>query len=298
MMDISGMVYARLSGDPAITSELATYYGQPAIVNTEFPSDQEEGWEGKTQYPRVSFRYDKQADKKRATAGSLRVAIYTLSNQMDASERLENAIRRRLKNVVMQPEDSPPFCVSWAQTTPFEIDRRSQLIILKEVSFDILEFPAQITVSPDPAMSMNMFLKELVPEAFLISYDRLEGIYEPTDDHPAVYVRLVSLGKIEETYGLVMARCQMDIHILAPTAEGRLVWARALYDELFKRGEISTEDRHPLKIEDISANSGTDYLVSGQVSAKCWFFMLSSRVRPEETHKLYHPYFDGKDIGG
>ena len=298
MRNLNRLLSEWLCGDEKITSELVSFGGVPAIVNTEFPSDQEEGWDGKTQFPRISYRVDRQADYKRSTSGMLRIAIYTLSMQVDASERIENAIRDRLSNVVMHPDDSPAFCVSWRQTTPYEIDRRGMLVLMKEVAFDILEYPAQVTVSPDPALSLCMFLKRIAPEAFLVSYDHQDGVYEPTDSNPAVYVRLSSLGKLEETYALLLCTCQLELHVLAPTAEGRLLWVRALYDELFKQGEIPTEDGHPLKIREINANIGADYLTSGQLTLRCTFYMLSARVRPEGTELLNHPYFDGKDLGG
>ena len=56
-MNLSELIFKRLSADENLQTMLATYAGAPAIFDSEFPADQQEGWEGATQYPRLPYRY-------------------------------------------------------------------------------------------------------------------------------------------------------------------------------------------------------------------------------------------------
>lgn len=277
-MDLNELIYMRLSGDEEITGLLARYYNAPAIFNTEFPSDQADGWGGLEQYPRISYRYDTQADPKRASSGTLHVAVFAHGDML-VTEKIEKAVRKRLKNVVMKPEEDAPFSVSWARSDIFEIEGTG--IVYKNIAFDILEFPDQITASPDPVLAMNEFLHGLDRSLFLIGYDEIEDVYEPTDEYPAVYVRAGTLNRMQETYALVFVNVDLSIHVLAPTADSRLRWSRRLYDSLFRRGEIpywEGEETHPMLLQDITANNTADYLREGQIRVRGMYTMLSHRV--------------------
>lgn len=54
-MDLNQLLYRRLSQDNLLNGTLSKYADKPAIFNTEFPPDQQEGWNGKSQYPRISY---------------------------------------------------------------------------------------------------------------------------------------------------------------------------------------------------------------------------------------------------
>ena len=88
-MDMNQLIYTRLSTDLELRQELARFYDAPAIFNTEFPADQAEGWMGKTQYPRIAYRYDMQADPQRSSSGTLHVSVYS-GKDMTQCERIEN----------------------------------------------------------------------------------------------------------------------------------------------------------------------------------------------------------------
>lgn len=76
-MNLSELIFKRLSADENLQTMLATYAGAPAIFDSEFPADQQEGWEGATQYPRICYRIDMQVNQERSSAGTLYVAMYT-----------------------------------------------------------------------------------------------------------------------------------------------------------------------------------------------------------------------------
>ena len=287
-MKLNELIYDRLAGDEAITGQLAKYCDAPAIFNSEFPSDQSDGWGGLEQYPRISYRYDTKADPKRASSGTLHVAVFAHGDML-VTESIEAAVMNRFRNVVMKPEGEAPFSVSWARSDLFEVEGTG--IVYKNISFDILEFPDQITASPDPVYAMNEFLHGLDGSLFLIGYDEIEDVYEPTDENPAVYVRAGSLRKMQESYALVFVNVDLFIHVLAPSAEYRLRWVRKLYDYLFRHGEIKYwegENVHPMLLDDILANNTADYLREGQIRVRGMYTMLSHRVA-----RSYYPSIPG-----
>ena len=185
-MDLSQLVYNRLASDETLQKMLAKYDGQPAIFNTEFPSDQQEGWEGKTQYPRIEYQFNMQVDTQRASSGMLMLAIYTEKNPMVA-EQLEMCVRRSLKDVLMKPSNEAPFCVAWARTDPFMLEGNA--ILCKDLVFDILEYPDQETTDPDPVMALSKYIKELYPDCIVLGMDRI-GEYTNPADTPIFYCRL------------------------------------------------------------------------------------------------------------
>lgn len=60
-MNLISLIYKRLLDSERLKSLCATYAGKPAIFNTEAPDDKQEGWGGKSQYPRINFTCDMQA---------------------------------------------------------------------------------------------------------------------------------------------------------------------------------------------------------------------------------------------
>lgn len=102
-MDLNQLLYRRLSQDNLLNGTLAKYADKPAIFNTEFPPDQQEGWNGKSQYPRISYVFNKQVDTKRSSSGQLTAALYDIMDPLEV-EKMEVAIRNCLQDVVMKPE--------------------------------------------------------------------------------------------------------------------------------------------------------------------------------------------------
>ena len=287
-MELNELIYTRLAKDKKITSLLAKYADGPAIFNSEFPSDQSDGWRDMEQYPRITYRYDTKADPKRASSGTLHVAVFAHGDML-ITEKIEKAVVNRFRNVVMKSEEEAPFSVSWARSDLFEVEGTG--IVYKDIAFDILEFPDQITASPDPVYAMNEFLHGLDGSLFLIGYDEIGDVYEPTDENPAIYVRAGALKKMQETYALVFVNVDLFIHVIAPDADYRLRWVRKLYDYLFRHGEIKYwegQEVHPMLLEDIAANNTADYLREGQLRVRGMYTMLSHRVT-----RSYYPSTPG-----
>lgn len=87
-MDLNQLLYRRLSQDNLLNGTLAKYADKPAIFNTEFPPDQQEGWNGKSQYPRISYVFNKQVDTKRSSSGQLTAALYDIMDPPFSEKKL------------------------------------------------------------------------------------------------------------------------------------------------------------------------------------------------------------------
>ena len=174
-MDLNQLLYRRLSQDNLLNGTLSKYADKPAIFNTEFPPDQQEGWNGKSQYPRISYVFNKQVDTKRSSSGQLTVALYDIMDPLEV-EKMEVAIRNCLQDVVMKPEGEAPMCFAWARSEPYILEGNA--VLCKEIAFDILEYPAQETTDPDPVMALNRYIKKLFPECIHFrSTFRKGGLY-------------------------------------------------------------------------------------------------------------------------
>lgn len=263
-MDLSQLVYNRLASDETLQKMLAKYDGQPAIFNTEFPSDQQEGWDGKTQYPRIEYQFNMQVDTQRASSGMLMLAIYTEKNPMVA-EQLEMCVRRSLKDVLMMPSSEAPFCVAWARTDPFMLEGNA--ILCKDLVFDILEYPDQETTDPDPVMALSKYIKELYPDCIVLGMDRI-GEYTNPADTPIFYCRLQNIaldptGYLQHT--ITWFNCQIAVHLLCPDSAMRLKLIAGLNQMLGNAGEVIMLDDSPMTINAMQVNNRADYLREGQL---------------------------------
>lgn len=188
-MDLNQLLYRRLSQDNLLNGTLAKYADKPAIFNTEFPPDQQEGWNGKSQYPRISYVFNKQVDTKRSSSGQLTAALYDIMDPLEV-EKMEVAIRNCLQDVVMKPEGEAPMCFAWARSEPYILEGNA--VLCKEIVFDILEYPAQETTDPDPVMALNRYIKNLFPECIVFGIDELSEYTIPADT-PVFYSGLKSI---------------------------------------------------------------------------------------------------------
>ena len=238
-MDLNQLLYRRLSQDNLLNGTLSKYADKPAIFNTEFPPDQQEGWNGKSQYPRISYVFNKQVDTKRSSSGQLTVALYDIMDPLEV-EKIEVAIRNCLQDVVMKPEGEAPMCFAWARSEPYILEGNA--VLCKEIVFDILEYPAQETTDPDPVMALNRYIKNLFPECIVFGIDELSEYTIPADT-PVFYSGLKS---IDSTDGhcrssLSWFNAVISVHLLCPKPSLRLKMMAALHQSLAKDEEIIME---------------------------------------------------------
>lgn len=262
-MDLNELIYNRLVQDTELSALLARFGDKPAVFTDEVPSDQDDGWGGKVQYPRICYKVDIKADNERRTAGEMHVAIHTTKENL-AIEQIEYAIRRSLKDVLMKPSDQAPFCVSWSKSDAFILDGMG--IIGKDIVFDILEYPSQITTDPDPVIALAVMIKELFPESTVLNIDRISDYTDPAKQ-PVFYVRLQSLAKTTGhcEHSIAWFLAKMSVHILYPVQEDRLRMSAAINQQLRIDEEVIMLDQSPMTVEQLTMNNLADYLWDGQI---------------------------------
>ena len=275
-MDLNGLIYNRLVQDEELSSLLSTFGDKPAVFADEVPSDQDDGWGGHVQYPRICYKVDIKADQERRTAGEMHIAIHTTKDHL-VVEQIEYAIRRSLKDVLMKPSDQAPFCVSWAKSDAFFLEGMG--VIGKDVMFDILEYPSQITTDPDPVIAMAWMIKEIFPESTVLNIDRTGDYTDPTDK-PVFYVRLQNLSKTRGhcEHSVAWFLAKMSVHILYPVQEDRLRMIAAINQKLRIDEEVIMLDQSPMTMEQIAMSNTSDYLREGQISVTAKYGCLRRGV--------------------
>lgn len=279
-MNLAELIYKRLSDSEELAKHLARFSGLPAIFSPEAPGDEQEGWKGKTGYPRIEYNFDLQANEERKSNGTLSVFLLCQNAEDVVPEVIEPEVKECLRDVLLKPEDNAPYGFAWARTNAFTMqDKKDNLIIGSEIRFDILEYPNQETTDPDPIMAANKYMKELWPESIILGYDSMNEITEATKECPVIYCRLTAAEKAEETNTVAWMDGRIAIHILCPDAETRLKMATATANQISLDGEIIMLDYSPMFIRRLQANYKSDYLKDGQIFVTVHYGLLRYKAK-------------------
>lgn len=284
-MTLEDLIYNRLLASKDLTDKLAKFDNLPAIFYQAAPGDQDDGWKGKKQYPRIDFVVDMQANPERQSSGLMTLNIWC-NEAGDPPEDIEPEVRAALCDVFMQPAEQPPYCLAWVRSDSFELSAntiKGSHVNGITILFDVLAFPCQETIDPDPIMAMNEFIKEWEPAAVLIGRDKIPDYFTAGKYAPAFYFRLATLELAQETNTVVWMNGSIAGHIFAPTAETRLQWLKYLVDTLASQGEVAMLDTSPMFIRSIKADSAANYLIIGQLRINVRFGILR---RPKYAHVL------------
>lgn len=283
-MTLEDLIYQRLLGNEALKGKLARFNGTPAISYQAAPEDTADGWKGKSQYPRIDYTVDMQANPERQTNGVLALNIWC-SEQGEPPESLEPEIRAALCDVFIQPDNGPPFSLAWVRSDAFEQRTQAQpitLVVGITVIFDVFAFPSQITTDPDPILAINEYVKAWAPEALVIGKDTMERFCSARAQRPIVYFRISELTTYQETNTVVWMSGTIAGHIYAPE-DVRMQWLKALVDTLALNGEVPMLDGSPMFLTKIRADSSATPLTTGQLRLSVRFGLLR---RPKYAHPL------------
>lgn len=279
-MKLEQLIYKRFRDSTALCGQLAAYAGKPAVFFTESPDDRQAGWGGKTQYPRMEYNYDMQADGERKSAGTLAVSLLCSNDAGVTPEAIEPEIRKCLRDVLLKTDNGTLYAFAWARTDAFDMKERNELIVGSEVRFDIIEYSCQETTDPDPIVAMNRYVKRLYPESTVIGLDQMEDITEASEDSPVFYCRLTSVEKADETNTVAWMNGRISISILCPDSAVRIKMATAVANKLSLDGEAIMLDGSPMFITGLQANYKSDYLKDGQVFPAVRYGLLRHRPKP------------------
>lgn len=282
-MILEELIYKRFSESKELSQQLAKYAGKPAVFSPVSPENNQEGWNGKTQYPRVTYYFDFQTNEERSSVGTLSVFLYCQNTDEVVPEDMEAAVKNCLKDVLLKPENGIVYAFTWARTDAFELMETK--IIGSEIRFDILEYPCQETTDPDPIMATNQYIKRLYPNCVVVGLDRMEEITEASKEKPILYCRLIQIEKSQETNMVAWMDGRIAIHILCPDSEVRLKMAADIAKTLSLEGEITLLDHSPMLIHRLQLNNQSDYLKAGQLFITGHYGLLRYKA---QGHSLRH----------
>lgn len=290
-MKLEELIYKRFVSCKELSADLAVFNNMPAVFSPEPPDENQEGWGGNTQYPKVVYIFDLQANEERRSAGTLSVSLLCQNTAEVMPEEIEPIIKGCLRDVILKPEGGTPYCFAWARTDAFTIDEKeADVTIGSEIRFDILEYPSQETSDPDPVVATNKYIKELYPECLVMGYDRMEEITEATAEKPVIYCRLISADKAEETNTVAWMDGRIAVHILCPDSEVRLKMAAAIANSMSLDGEIIMLDYSPMFIKRLQANYKSDYLKDGQIFVTGHYGLLRYKAKPHSLKAAHVKY--------
>ncbi len=297
-MRLEELIYKRFVESESLTSHLATFHGAPAIFSPDPPDNDQEGWEGKVQYPKILYTFDLQANEERHSIGVLSVSLLCQNTMDIVPEMIESTVKDCLRDVILKPGGGTPYCFAWARTDAFTIDENQgsyknggEITIGSEIQFDILEYPSQETSDPDPIMAVNQYIKELYPECLVMGYDRMEEITEASREKPVIYSRLLSTELSRETNTVAWMEGKIAIHILCPDSEMRMKMAAAITNRMALDGEVIMLDHSPMGMKHLQVNHKSDYLKEGQIFATGQYGILRYQAK---GHTLKRVLYENK----
>lgn len=295
-MNLAELIYKRFVDSGSLTKHLSQYAGYPAVFSPEPPEDEQEGWNGITQYPRIVYNFDLQANEERNSAGTLAVSLICQNTGQVSPEDIGAEIKMCLKDVLLKTDSGVLYAFAWAKTEDFTMpEEKTDILIGCDIYFDILEYTNQETTDPDPIMAAGRYIKELYPECIAIGMDQMGEITEASDDVPVVYCRLASLDKAEETNTVAWMDGRIAVHILCPDGEKRTKMAGAVVNRLSLDGEIIMLDKSPMTVKRLQANYKSDYLKDGQIFFTGHYGLL--RYKPK-GHTIKQAECSNMETGG
>ena len=293
-MLLEELIYKNFISSEELTKRLAVFSNNPAVFSPSAPEDNQPDWKGKSQYPRIVYNFDLQANEERHSIGTLLVSLYcqnTKNGNEPIPEEIEPVIRACLKDVLLKSEGNLLYAFAWNRTDSFEIEeKRNGLVIGLDVRFDILEYPSQETTDPDPIEATNRYIKKLYPDCLVVGLDIFEEITKASEKRPVIYCRLNSADIAEQTNTVLWLDGKIAIHILCPNSEVRLKIAMDIAQRISLAGEITLIDTSPMFVNNLQIDNKSDYLKEGQIFITGRYGILRYKAKPNELNKIHNNY--------
>lgn len=286
---IEGLIFRAINEIPLVQSGLAGYGGYPAVFWQLAASDTDPNWDTDKMYPRIDYGVNWEQNPERKTAGSLIVNVWCTNESETPAEAITEALQTGLSELFMTDE-SETYSIVWERSDYFEAEGdKEPKTVGYTLTFDVLAFPVQETVPPDPVWAVNQLVKEILPGAKVIGHDMLESLWRPTDESPAIYTRIVSNGTIRTSYACSWLSPTLGLHVIAPDPAIRQKILQILSHEMHLRGEAITNDGSPFFFQKLQYTTSAEPLRNGQMTISGAYGVLS---REPEYEKLWHPSFE------
>lgn len=293
-MATEALILEAIQTDKAVSSMLASFDGKPAAFYQAAPPDTDAGWAG-VQYPRLDFVVDWAYNPERQADGSCAINVWCLNNGTTAApEDVGDAIRECLRDIFLTDDDGEIYALEWQRTDAFEAGGQDgqPLTIGVTLSFDILAFPVQITMEPDPVAGLCDYIKGRMPDALVVGIDKMDRICRPTAERPIFYVRLSGdSSAMRNSWAVAWMDVTLPVHIFAPMANLRQRLSRTLCNALALDGECKLRDCSPMLIRRVTIAASANPLRQGQLTVTGRYGVL---WQPPETQKLMKAHMEGE----
>lgn len=289
-MELHELIGKRLSEEKEVAGLVTRFRGRPAVFTPEAPTDQDEGWGGLPHYPRITFGLDLSVNEERKCQGNM---VLTVSAENNGTFDFGNAvsqIKKCLCSALLTPEGESAYCLAWNRSGGFSIEETN--IRSQEMQLDILEFPCQLSMEPDPVDSLNAWLKGIFPESRVLWMDRPEQEEAITAGLPVFYVRLEEEkeNQAQSTFAVTWMTCTLAVQVLCESAENRSRYTRAIAKYLSGEGEFAMLDGSPFFVKEISAVPGAGYLQAGQLRITGQYGILRHTERKKAIREIQSDY--------
>jgi len=297
---IRRLVHEQLSADAQLGGMLTAYDGRPAVFYQKAPSDSAPSW-GKPRYPRVDFNVDMRRDPERRTAGTMTFNIWCSTECPELGDQdPDRAIEARLVELVSGTfytgSDRVSVCAEWERSDEFSLENSQQNASMPEiyglsVTFELMEFPEQITTSPDPVQGLNEWTKRHFGRMTAIACDEMPPVWKPTDLNPAIYWRFEgTAGTDRQSYAVTWFTGTFAAHVLAESVTQRNKWTKAIIERAQADGEVILPDESPMFINRIIVRHNADPLREGQLALTGQYGVLAQPPKEPAQIKLIHPH--------
>ena len=288
-MDLETLIFERLNEDTELIYELARHNKEPAIFYVDVPADTDEGWEGKTQYPRLGYFYRLQSNPERQTSGELTIEYFIKLRPGEMlPERLEKKIIQAMSGVFLTPDEDIPYSFAWSNTEQFDMPNKDgDIVIGASVSFDMFAFPSFITTTPDPVAAIGNFTKALLPQARVIGIDPIEETTMPTPEEPIVYWSVTDIKQSRSMFAYIWYEAGLRGHVFTGNDHQNLILAKSITEALASTEMFKMADDSPFNIDSLILSTGSDVLREGQIAINGEYGVERTF---EKSELLLHPY--------
>lgn len=285
------IIYNYLCDCEELSGMLTTWADSPAIFQTKAPDDKDEDW-GHSQYPRIIFDLDMQADPERKISGQLMIDVMCEDKSDTVQIEELEAVAKAMVDGCFFSNSDLTISAQWRNSAPFEQGQGNGSLIGYTLIFDILAYPNQLTTDPDPIAATNLWIKTLYQDARVIGKDALPTTWKPSDESPAIYCSLFRMGespRMKSTYSVDWIGAELHIYVMAPSENVRATISKQIIQLLTHATRIILSDGSPMLIDRTNVNLAADPLRTGQIVVNATYGVLTAK----SGIKLKHTYISG-----
>ena len=281
-MQLHKKLFGRLVEDEGLVKLLATYDGRPAVFYQRAAAADSEKWSDE-RYPRIDYNLDMQENPSRNASGKLTLHIWCSPQGEVEPEPIEQHMRQMLHAAFVNAEEYP-YCFGWV---------RSDSVLRKDAEgatgirmvFDVMAFPGEYSMYPDPVKAINCWSKGVLKYARLLGEDQIPDWTIPDKGNPIIYWRLSGQQTDRKTNIARWLDVSLEGHVYARQAGDRLKNLVALNAAAALSDYLMMEDRSPMLLKAFSMKPHLNYLTQGQMEARANFALISARWQDDEEQR-------------